>query len=98
MLKEILAQDAENSFARYALALEHSRAGDLAAALTEFNLLLEKNPAYIAGYQMAAQTLVTAERPAEARPYLERGIAEANRTGNQHAASEMRSLLDDISR
>jgi len=98
MLKEILVQDPDNSFARYGLAMEYSRDGEVAAALTEFNLLLEKNPAYFPGYQMAAQMLVSVERAEEARPYLERGISEAQRAGNQHAASEMTALLDDISR
>ena len=98
ILKEILAQEPENSFARYGLAMEYSRAGDIAAALAEYNLLLQKNPAYIPAYQMAAQMLAAAERPDDARPFLERGIAEAERTGNQHAASEMNFLLDEISR
>jgi predicted Zn-dependent protease len=98
LLKEILAQAPGNTLARYGLAMEYSRAGDIAAALGEFRALLEKDPAYVPGYQMAAQMLVAAERGAEARPFLERGISEARSTGNQHAAAEMEALLDEISR
>lgn len=98
MLKEILAQNPDDPFARYGLAMEYSKAGEIPTALTEFNTLLEKHPEYIAGYQMAAQMLVSAERPEEARAYLERGIAQAQKSGNQHARSEMEMLRDEISR
>ena len=98
MLKEILAQNPDDIFARYGLAMEYSKMGDVAGALAEFNSLLEKRPDYIAGYQMAAQMLVSAERADEARSYLERGIAAAGRAGNQHAESEMTMLLEEISR
>lgn len=97
LLKEILAQNPDDTFARYGLAMEYSKSGDTDGALAEFNLLIEKHPDYIAGYQMAAQMLVSAERPDEARAYLERGIAQAERAGNQHAGSEMTMLLEEIS-
>lgn len=98
ILKEILAQNPDDAFARYGLAMEHSRAGAIDTALAEFNTLLEKHPAYVAGYQMAAQMLAAAERHDEARSYLERGIAAAQRAGNTHAQSEMQALLDDLTR
>lgn len=96
MLKQILAANPGDAFARYGLAMEHSKAGDTEAALAEFNTLLEKNPDYIAGYQMAAQMLVSAERPDEARGYLERGVQAAQQAGNQHARSEMEALMEEI--
>jgi predicted Zn-dependent protease len=93
MLKQILAQNPDDTFARYGLAMEHSRDGRIEAALAEFNTLLGKNPDYIAAYQMAAQILAGAQRSEEARSYLERGIAAAERMGNRHAKSEMEMLL-----
>jgi predicted Zn-dependent protease len=98
MLNQILSQNPKDAFARYGLAMEHSKAGDIKTALTEFDTLLADNPSYIAGYQMAAQMLASAERPEEARSYLERGIHAAQQAGNQHARSEMESLLEEISR
>lgn len=96
MLQQILAQNPQDSFARYGLAMEYSKAGDIETALAEFNTLLEKNPCYIAGYQMAAQMLASAERADEARRYLQRGIEAAQQAGNQHARSEMEALLEEI--
>jgi len=45
---------------------------------------------------MAAQTLVRAERAAEAKKMLQEGIASARRTGNLHAQSEMEALLTEL--
>ena len=50
-------------------------------ALAEFKTLIEKNPDYIPGYFMAAQTLASAERTDEAKRMLVDGIASARRTG-----------------
>ena len=96
MLKEILAQQPDDAFARYGLAMAYASEGDAATALAEFGRLLEAHPDYTAGYFMAAQTLVKAARPAEAQERLREGIASAQRTGNQHALGEMQQLLDEL--
>ena len=96
MLKEILAANPVDAFARYGLAMEHFGAGDIPAALREFEALLKAHPDYTAGYFMAAQTLAKASRVDEARKLLADGIASAQRTGNQHALSEMQGMLDEL--
>jgi Tfp pilus assembly protein PilF len=93
-LKELLAENPTNAFARYGLAMEYSKAGDVAGALAEYNTILQSNPDYVPAYQMAGQTLMSAGRNSEARKMLEDGIAMARRSGNQHAASEMQGMLD----
>ena len=93
-LKELLAANPTNAFARYGLAMEYSKAGDVAGALAEFTTILRDNPDYVPAYQMAGQTLMNAGRNSEARKMFEDGIATASRTGNQHAASEMQGMLD----
>src|SRR5579872_4953563 len=97
MLNEILAQDPNNAFARYGLALEYSNSGQLEQAVEEFKKLLAANPDYAAGYFMAAQTLMKSDRKEEARSMLENGIIAAQRKGDSHAASEMQGMLEEIS-
>ncbi len=97
-LKQILDANPNDAFARYALGLEYSNAGDTDAALAEFQRLLAANPDYTNGYFMAAQTLVRADRTPEARALLQQGIECARRTRNQHAMSEMEGMLDEIGR
>jgi predicted Zn-dependent protease len=96
MLTEILAQNPGDAFARYGLAMEHANRGQTDAALTEFERLLSTHPDYTAGYFMAAQTLVKAGRNEDAKARLAQGIASAQRTGNQHALSEMQAMLLEL--
>lgn len=96
MLTEFLAENPGDAFARYGLAMEHSKAGQTEAALAEFGKLLQQHPDYTAGYFMAAQTLAQAGRNDEARQMLQDGIASALRTGNQHAQSEMEAMLQEL--
>ncbi len=96
MLKEILAQQPGDAFARYGLAMAFAAEGDFTAGLAEFDRLLAEHPDYTAGYFMAAQTLVKAGQAAPAKIRLTEGIASARRTGNQHALSEMQQLLEEL--
>ncbi len=97
-LREILALDAKNSFARYGIAMELAGRGDTDEALKEFETLLGNDPDYTAAYFMAAQTLANAGRTANAVERLKAGIACAARTGNRHALSEMQAMLDELDR
>jgi predicted Zn-dependent protease len=96
MLTDILSQNPNDAFARYGLAMEYSKTGQVDRALEEFGTLLTTHPDYTAGYFMAAQTLVSANRADEARKMLVEGISSAVRTGNTHAQSEMTALLDEL--
>ena len=96
MLNEILTQNPGDAFARYGLAMEYSKAGQVEQAMTEFGKLLSAHPDYSPGYFMAAQTLAKADRSEEAKKMLVDGIASARRTGNGHAQSEMEAMLADL--
>ena len=96
LLTEILAENPGDAFARYGLALEYSKAGEVERALEEFGKLLSAHPDDTAGYFMAAQTLSAASRNEEAKKMLEGGIASAKRTGNAHAQSEMEAMLAEL--
>lgn len=97
-LKEILALDPKNSFARYGIAMELAARGETEASLKEFDALLANDPEYTAGYYMSAQTLSKAGRSAEAIERLKTGISCAARNGNSHALSEMQAMLDELDR
>jgi predicted Zn-dependent protease len=96
-LNEVLTEHPKDAFARYGLAMEYAKQGDFDRALAEFSILLENHPDYTAGYFMAAQTLVRAERVEDAKRMLEDGIQSARRTGNLHAQSEMENMRSELS-
>jgi len=95
-LQEILKGQPDDAFARYALGLEYSGAGETEAALSEFDKLLAVHPDYTNGYFMSAQVLDRAGRAEEARVMLHKGIASARRTNNRHALVEMEAMLDEL--
>jgi tetratricopeptide (TPR) repeat protein len=96
MLTQFLEQNPNDPFARYGLAMEYSKLGQIETALQQFNKLLELHPDYTNGYFMAAQTLAKADRTDEAKAMLNKGIESAQRTGNRHALSEMTAMLDEL--
>jgi len=96
MLNEILAENPGDEFARYGLAMEYSKSGEIDRALEEFGKLLTAHPDYTPGYFMAAQALATANRIDEAKKMLVEGISSARRTGNNHAQSEMTAMLEEL--
>lgn len=97
-LKEILALDPKNSFARYGIAVELANRGQIDDAMAEFDKLQSIDVDYTAGYFMAAQTLAKAGRTPEAIERLKAGINCAARTDNRHALSEMQGMLDELDR
>jgi len=97
MLTEILSHNPGDAFARYGLAMEYSKSGEIERALEEFGKLLAAHPDYAAGYFMAAQTLAKAQRIEEAKKMLVDGIESARKTGNSHAQSEMDAMLAELS-
>ena len=96
LLTEVLSQNPTDAFARYGLAMEYAKAGEVDRALEEFGKLLATHPDYTAGYFMAAQTLAKVERIEEAKKMLADGISSAKKTGNAHAQSEMEAMLAEL--
>jgi predicted Zn-dependent protease len=93
---EILAQNPDDAFARYGLAVEFGQRGEIALALQQFDELHRRHPDYTPGYQMAAQTLIAMGDVSQAAARLHAGIASARRVGNRHALAEMEDMLDEL--
>jgi tetratricopeptide (TPR) repeat protein len=96
VLEEFAAAHPNDAFARYGLALECAKGGDHEAAIAHLRQLLAEHPDYVAGYQQLGQVLARLARSEEARQALTAGIAAAQRTGNQHARTEMEALLSEL--
>jgi tetratricopeptide (TPR) repeat protein len=96
MLKEILADNPNDAFARYGLAMEYANTGDTATALAEYEKIVVLDPNYVPAYQMGGQLLLNLRRDEEARKWFDKGIEAARRTGNQHAESEMQGILQTL--
>ena len=96
MLEEFVTKKPDDAFSRYGLAMECMNSGDTAAANEHFRVLLQQNSDYVPAYLMYAQMLARESRKEEARQVLTSGIATALKKGDQHARSEMETLLTEI--
>ena len=94
VLNNMLAQNPRDSFARYGLAMEHVRQGNLEQAVLEFRVLLEHNPNYAAAYFHGGQALEKLGRIEEAGALYQKGIEVTTRSGDQHTRSELEAALD----
>ena len=85
-----------DSFAWYALALEYKKEQRWDDAMAAFRSLRDKDPSYLALYLMAGQTLVEADRPADAREWLTSGITLARSRGDAKTLGELENALADL--
>ena len=92
-LRAFIATHPKDPFPRYALAMEHKNAGDLAAAWETFNSLLDRHGDYVAAYLHAGNTLVALGRQGEARQVYERGLSACAKAGDSHAHGELAGAI-----
>ncbi|MGH7170062.1 MAG: hypothetical protein ACRELF_05230 [Gemmataceae bacterium] len=95
-IEEMLAEEPNDPFLRYGLAMEYVSAGQDEEAVRCFEELLKTTPDYVPGYMQAGRTLARLDRVAEARAIFQAGIAAARQKGDLHAAEEMAGFLDGL--
>ncbi|HLI30550.1 MAG TPA: hypothetical protein VKV79_05555 [Terriglobia bacterium] len=95
-LERTLEADPENTFARYALALELANSPRSEQAWQHFEYLLAHSPGYAATYFQAGMYLARQGRHTEAKQILEKGIEVTGRQGDQHAQSELQTALEGL--
>ena len=93
-LHEMLAQDPQNAFLRYALAQELANQSRLEEAAAEFARLIEGHPDYCYAYFHGGRTLEKLGRSREARELYSRGIQAAIGKGDEKARSELEAALE----
>lgn len=97
-IEAMLADDPDDAFLRYGLAMEHASAGDDSACVEVLRELIARTAAtpYIPAFLQSGQALVRLDRIPEACEVLRTGIEAARRGGDSHAQGEMQGLLDSI--
>lgn len=100
-IESLLADDPNDAFLRYGLAMEYCSLGDDSTAVGHLRELLALDPVkpYIPAYLMCAQALTRLGKEGEAADVLKQGIAAATRVGTPdalHARGEMEGLLATV--
>ena len=92
-IQALLADDPQDQFLRYGLAMELQKEEAYAESEKLFRGLMHDNTPYVPAFFMLAQQLVRDDRGDDAKPVLEQGIRQAELQSNQHAAMEMTGFL-----
>ena len=95
-LEEMLAQEPDDAFTRYALALEFRKLGRIDESLDQFEQVIGQHADYVPAYFMIGQLLADEGRTEDAKQRLREGIAMAQRAGDSHAQGEMQDFLDSL--
>ncbi len=97
-IEEMLAEDPDDAFLRYGLAMEHASAGDDDGCVTVLRDLIARTAAkpYVPAFLQCGQALMRLDRTAEACDVLKQGIEAARQAGDTHAMGEMQGLLASL--
>lgn len=95
-IEALLAAEPNDAFLRYGLAVEYDNEGRHDESIALFESLTRDSPPHVPSFFRGAQLLVRLDRVNEARDWLRRGIEEARRQGDLHAAGEMGELLASL--
>ena len=90
-LLEFLKDAPQDTFLRYALALEYIKAGQPEEALTWFEGLVASHPEYIGTYYHLAKLYIKLGQGANADKCYADGIAMAKTINDQHALAELQN-------
>ena len=95
-LEKMTSDGSKDPFAWYGLANEYANLGRVDDALATYEKLRAIDASYVPAYLMCGQMLAKAKRNAEAKTWLEMGIAAAQKVGNSHALGEMQTVLAQL--
>jgi tetratricopeptide (TPR) repeat protein len=95
ILEQFVAEDPTDPFNHYALALELTKSNKQKAKEV-FDRLIYTNPDYVPAYYQASLLYLELMLKDEATKVIENGIAQAKKQNNLKAASELKSLLDEM--
>lgn len=96
MLEEFVAQDPDESFSRYALALELEKEGIDQEAVPQLQQVIARDPSYVAAYYQLGRLLVKTGLLDEARDVYERGLVAATAANDPRARSELQEALETL--
>lgn len=95
-IEAMLADEPDDTFLRYSLALELEKEGEHDRSLSALRDLMGDQPPYVPAFFMSARQLVHLGRLDDAKNCLRDGIQQAGQQGNSHAANEMNEMLVNL--
>jgi predicted Zn-dependent protease len=95
-LLQMLAEEPNDVFLRYAIALELHKGARAEEALGALRALLQDEPLHVPSWYQCTLWLAELDRPSEALEAGRAGYLAAQQSGDRKAAAEMHELLAAI--
>jgi tetratricopeptide (TPR) repeat protein len=95
MLK-FVEDDPNDSFSRYAVALEYAGMKDYDRAIDYLTELRRRDPDYVAAYYQLGQAYAAVSRWDEAEEAYNQGIVVGRKLRDLHTVSELQAALDEL--
>lgn len=95
-LRQFLEKEPNDSFTKYAIALEYASLKDFSKSVAMLESLIIHDPDYVPAYHQLGNIHAQLDRVNEAIRSYEHGIEAAERTGDHHAQREMQEAIDDL--
>jgi Tfp pilus assembly protein PilF len=95
-LQEWIAEDAQDHFSRYALALEYGKINDMKKMRETFEHLLQHAPQYLPTYYHAGSLYEEVGEVVLAEATFAEGIRQATSQQDQHALHELRGVHTNL--
>ncbi len=95
-LKAMLADEPQEPFLHYALALEYRKLADKVETVNHFTVLLRDFPDYLPTYYAFGTYLAEAGETKEALICLHKGFALAQSQAESKTAREIRALIEEL--
>ena len=96
ILKGFLEENPNDSFSRYALALEYAKLSQNDDAVRELETVQTRDPAYVATYFQLGQLYQKVGRTHDAEKTFRTGITVAAKAGDEHTRSELEGALEGL--
>jgi Tfp pilus assembly protein PilF len=96
ILKGFLKDNPNDSFSRYALALEYVKLEQHQDAVREFETVTKNDPDYVATYFQLGQLYQKIGQTHDAEKTFRTGITVAAKIGDEHTRSELEAALEGL--
>lgn len=95
-LQTMLDEEPKDSFLLFAIAKEHEKAGSIVQAITYYEKVVLNDSKYVGVYYHLGSAYAEQGDKDKAKDVLNKGIQICKEVGDQHALSELKSVLMNI--
>jgi tetratricopeptide (TPR) repeat protein len=95
-LKKFLELDPNDSFTKYAIALESIKEKNFVEAIIYLQSIIDNNQDYLAAYQQLGRILIATNQKEEAIKVYEKGIQIAKKQNEKHTQEKLEEALERL--